>query len=414
MKFDYGCIGETLKHSFSKEIHNSLSDYNYQLIEIPKSEFEDFCISKEFKAINVTIPYKELIIPYLSKIDSTAERIGAVNTVVNRDGKLFGYNTDFYGMKSLIEHAKVSIKDKKVVILGTGGTSKTAFEVASSMGAKEILKVSREKKENAITYQELYCSHKNAEVIINTTPVGMYPNVFNTPVDLSLFSNLQGVVDVVYNPLRTPFITAAKKKGIAAEGGLYMLVAQAVRASEIFIDKKYDTGAVDSIFNSIYLRKENIVLTGMPASGKSTVGAIIAQKLKREFIDTDSLIEKAEGMTIPDIFKAHGEKYFRDAEQRAIKSIAAESGKVIATGGGAILRQSNVDALSENGQLYFIDRPLEKLLPTSDRPLASDRESIKKRFEERYDIYRNTADVIINADSDAQTVSDRILEDFSV
>ena len=414
MKFDYGCIGEVLKHSFSKEIHNKLADYNYELIEVARDDFNRFCTDREFKAINVTIPYKELIIPHLSWIDPIAKKIGAVNTVVNKDGKLYGYNTDFYGMSLLIEHAKIDLKNKKVVILGTGGTSKTAYEVASSMGAREILKVSREKKENVITYGELYESHTDTEVIINTTPVGTYPNIFNSPLDLAPFTSLLGVIDAVYNPLRTPLITEAKKKGVSAEGGLYMLVAQAVRASEIFTDRKYDTGTVESIFKSIYSKKENVVLTGMPACGKSTVGKIIAKELNREFIDTDILIEKAEGKTIPEIFSQYGEKHFRDVEERLIKSIAAEAGKVIATGGGAILREANVDALKENGKIFFIDRPLESLMPTSDRPLASDRDAIKKRYTERYEIYRNTADVAVDANADAVTVSQRIMKEFSI
>ena len=414
MKFDYGCIGEVLKHSFSKEIHNKLADYNYELIEVARDDFNRFCTDREFKAINVTIPYKELIIPHLSWIDPIAKKIGAVNTVVNKDGKLYGYNTDFYGMSLLIEHSKIDLKNKKVVILGTGGTSKTAYEVASSMGAREILKVSREKKEKVITYGELYESHTDTEVIINTTPVGTYPNIFNSPLDLAPFTSLLGVIDAVYNPLRTPLITEAKKKGVSAEGGLYMLVAQAVRASEIFTDRKYDTGTVESIFKSIYSKKENVVLTGMPASGKSTVGKIIAKELNREFIDTDILIEKAEGKTIPEIFSQYGEKYFRDVEERLIKSIAADAGKVIATGGGAILREANVDALKENGKIFFIDRPLESLMPTSDRPLASDRDAIKKRYTERYEIYRNTADVAVDANADAVTVSQRIMKEFSI
>ena len=412
MKFEYGCIGEKLKHSFSKEIHNSLASYDYGIIEIPKEELDSFANKKEFKAINVTIPYKEMIIPYLYEIDARAREIGAVNTVVNRGGKLYGYNTDFYGMSALISRLGIDLNGKKVIILGTGGTSKTSLAVAKSLGAREIVRVSRSRRENAVTYEELYEKHSDADVIINTTPSGMFPNIFDTPVDLSRFSSLSGVVDAVYNPLRTPLILAAKKRKIAAEGGLYMLVAQAVRASEIFIDTKYEKNETDKVFDKIYKNKENIVLTGMPASGKSTVGRLIAEAMGREFIDTDEIIECDEGKKIPDIFKEYGEKYFRDAETRAIKKAASLCGKVIATGGGAILREENVDALRENGKIYFIDRPLADLIPTSDRPLSSDRVAIEKRYNERYAIYTRTADVRIDVDSDAKGVAAKIMEDF--
>ncbi len=412
MNFKYGCIGEKLKHSFSKEIHNSLADYDYAIIEIAREELEKFATEKKFNAVNVTIPYKEMIIPYLYEIDSRAKEIGAVNTVVNRGGKLYGYNTDFYGMSELIKRIGIDLRDKKVAILGTGGTSKTSLAVAKSMGAREIIRVSRTARENSVTYEELYENHTDTDVIINTTPSGMYPNIFDIPVDLSLFPSLSGVADAVYNPLRTPLILAAKKRGIAAEGGLYMLVAQAVRASEIFIDKKYNTEETDKVFKKIYSEKENIVLTGMPASGKSTVGRLIADAMGREFIDTDDIICEDEGKSIPDIFRENGEKYFRDAETRAVKRVASLCGKVIATGGGVILREENVDALRENGKLYFIDRPLADIIPTSDRPLASDREAIEKRYNERYAIYNSTADVKINVNSDAEGVKVRIMEDF--
>lgn len=412
MKFEYGCIGEVLKHSFSKEIHNSLADYDYGLIEIPRENLDSFLKERPFKAINVTIPYKETVIPYLYKIDPMAKEIGAVNTVVNRGGRLYGYNTDFYGMKSLIEKIGIDLKGKKVAILGTGGTSKTSLALAKSLGAREVIRVSRSARENAVTYDELYEKHSDTEVIINTTPSGMYPNIFDTPIDLSRLPYVVGVADAVYNPLRTPLILAARKRGIAAECGLYMLVSQAVRASEIFIDTVYEKSETDRVFKKIFKEKENIVLVGMPASGKSTVGKILADALGREFIDTDSIIEENEGMSIPEIFEKHGEKYFRDAEMRAVKSASLLSGRVIATGGGAILREENIDALRENGKIYFIDRPISDLIPTSDRPLSSDRESIEKRYRERYGIYCSVADTVIKVTTDADGVAKSITEDF--
>ncbi len=410
----YGCIGEHLQHSFSKEIHNALADYEYVLREIPKDELSDFAKRKDFLAINVTIPYKELIMPYLYFTDGRAEEIGAVNTVVNRCGKLYGYNTDFYGMTMLARHAGVDMVEKKVAILGTGGTSKTAFAVAKSLGAKEIIRVSRTAREGAITYEELYKSHNDTEIIINTTPAGMYPNIFDFSLDIAPFKNLSGVLDAVYNPLRTPLILSAMERGIAAEGGLYMLVSQAVRASEIFTDTVYPEAVLDGVYKQIISSKKNIVLTGMPASGKSTVGRLLAKDLDRELVDTDTLIEERAGKPIPEIFAQHGEVYFRDLETEVIKDVAKRNGIIVSTGGGAILRRENVSALKENGRIYFIDRPLSALMPTEDRPLASTKEAITKRYNERYGIYKSTADVIIDADCDAMTVAKKIKGSFGI
>ena len=408
----YGCIGEKLKHSFSKEIHNSLADYEYELVEIKREKLKDFMISADFNAINVTIPYKEAVIPYLHEIDDNARLIGAVNTIVNRNGKLFGYNTDFYGMKKLILKADVILSNKKIAILGTGGTSKTAYAVCLSLGAKTIVKVSRSAKDNAITYDELYKNHSDIDVIINTTPLGMFPDIYDSAVDISNFPSLCGVIDVVYNPLSTPLVLSAKERGIPASGGLYMLVAQAVRASEIFIDKKYESEELDRVYRKIQKAKENIVLTGMPASGKSTVGKMLSEKLSRSFIDTDALIEKNAGCSIKEIFENKGEEYFRSLESEAIKEASKNTGSVIATGGGAILREENVKALKANGKIFFIDRPLEKLVPTGDRPLASNKAAIEKRYKERYGIYTQTADFQINADKDENTVAKLIEEKF--
>jgi len=409
---NYGCIGEHLKHSFSKEIHNALTDYQYDIVEIPKGELDEFLTKREFLAINVTIPYKELVIPHLYYIDDAAKRIGAVNTIVNRDGRLYGYNTDFYGMSELLTHAQVEVKGKKVLILGTGGTSKTAYAVCSSLGAKEIVRASRSGKDSALTYEEIYRYHTDSEVIINTTPCGMYPDCYSAPIDIDRFSRLSGVIDAIYNPLRSVLVSRAKERGIAAEGGLYMLVAQAVRASEIFTDTVYPTSATEKIYEKIKRDKENIVLIGMPSSGKSTVGALLAKKLDRPLVDTDSLIVEASGMTIPKIFERYGEDKFREIEAEAVKKASALTASVIATGGGAVLRKENVSALRQNGRLFFLDRPLEMLTPTLDRPTASDLLTIKKRYLERYDIYCQSADFTIDGDGTVDMVADIILEKF--
>lgn len=408
----YGCIGEKLTHSFSKEIHNALADYDYRIIELSREALGDFTNQGNFAAINVTIPYKEAIMPYLYEIDEHAASIGAVNTVVNRDGKLYGYNTDFFGMSELLRHADVSLKDKKVLILGTGGTSKTAYAVALAEGAREIIRVSRTAKDGAISYGDMYERHTDAEVVINTTPVGMYPNIFGKAIELERFPHLSGVIDAVYNPLRTPMVLDARKRGIPAEGGLYMLVAQAVRASEIFTDTRYNGDTLRWVYRKIVSDKENIVLIGMPGCGKSTVGYLLSVALGRELIDTDKLIEKKAGKDIPAIFREDGEAVFRELEAEVIRECASENGVIIATGGGAVLRADNVDALRENGRIYFIDRPLDLLMPTGDRPLSSTREDITQRYEERYGIYKAAADITVSADCSPGEVAEKIIEEF--
>ena len=409
---NYGLIGEHLSHSFSKEIHEMCANYTYELCELTPEAVADFMQNPTFAAINVTIPYKQTVMPYLCEIHDHARRIGAVNTVVNQDGKLYGYNTDFYGMTCLIEGLKVDITGKKVLILGTGGTSKTATAVVKALGSGEVLTVSRTKRDGVITYDEAYESHKDAGVIINTTPLGMFPNNDTQAIDLEGFDKLVCVVDAVYNPLNTRLVRQAKAKGIKAAGGLYMLVAQALRASEIFIGKKYPEEYLGKLYKKIFARKRNIILTGMPSSGKTTVGSILANVFKRDFIDTDWLIEDKSGMKISDIFKKLGEGRFRELECEAVKEASRKCGVVIATGGGAVLRPENIDELSSNGTIFFINRPLSKLMPTEDRPLALDREAIEKRYNERYDVYCSTADAVIDADCDPFTVAERILKEF--
>ena len=390
----YGCIGKKLTHSFSKEIHARLADYAYELIELCEDEIKPFFDKKDFEAINVTIPYKETVIPYLDSVSEIAQRIGAVNTIVNKNGKLFGYNTDYYGMKALIERNEISLNGKKVLILGTGGTSKTAQVVAKDLGASDILVVSRSKKENCITYEEAVNVHSDAGVIINTTPSGMYPDCEAQPIDIRAFTALAGVVDAVYNPLSTNLVLNARKKGVKAEGGLYMLVHQAVVAVQRFLDIQIPKETADGVFRQILAAKENIVLTGMPGSGKSTVGKLLAVD-GFEFIDTDAEIERRCGCTIKELISEKGEKYFRDLEAEVIRDVSSKSSRIISTGGGAILRQENVQCLKRNGRLFFINASLERLQATDDRPLSDTYEKLAKLYCERQGIYESTADVIV-------------------
>ena len=390
----YGCIGKKLTHSFSKEIHTKLADYVYELIELSEIEIKSFFEKKDFEAINVTIPYKETVIPYLDFVSDVAKRIGAVNTIVNKDGKLYGYNTDYYGMKALIEKIGIDFASKKVLVLGTGGTSKTAQVVAKDMGASDILVVSRNKKDSCITYEEAINRHSNADVIINTTPSGMYPDCDSKPIDISVFTSLEGVVDAVYNPLTTNLVSDAKKRGIKAECGLYMLVMQAAFAVEKFLDTEITKETADNVFRDILSSKENIVLTGMPGSGKSTVGNLLKIDCF-EFVDTDAEIEKRCGCTIKELISTKGEKYFRDLESEVIRDASSESSRIISTGGGAILREENVNCLKRNGKLFFINASLERLQATDDRPLSDTYEKLKKLYSERLGLYQSTADVIV-------------------
>ena len=407
----YGCIGEHLGHSFSREIHGKLADYPYALMEIAPENLGAFMTERPFSAINVTIPYKTAVIPYLAEIDGQAAAIGAVNTIVNRGGKLQGYNTDFYGMTALIEKAGVAVSGKKTLILGTGGTSLTAAAVAKALGAREILKVSRTGKDGAVTYEEAYARHADAEILINTTPCGMFPRG-GLPIAPERFPHLSGVIDAVYNPLRTELIRRARALGVPAAGGLYMLVMQAVRAYEIFTGQKCPSDKAEAVYREIAASKENIVLIGMPGSGKSTVGKLLAARLGRPFIDTDKRIVEKTGKEIPLIFEEVGEPGFRDIESEVIREVSTETGAIIATGGGAILRAENVDALRANGRLYFRDRPLENLKATASRPLSSTREALTALYEARLPLYKAAADETISDTASAEDAAQRIERSF--
>lgn len=401
---EYGCIGEKLGHSFSKEIHARLFDYNYELKEIERDRLDEFMRKHEFKAINVTIPYKQAVIPYLDVVDEKALKIGAVNTIVNRDGVLYGYNTDFSGLEALLKTNNIEIKGKKVLILGSGGTSKTALAVAEYMGAESAFRVSRTGNDGCITYETAQTIHNDADVIINTTPCGMYPNIGESAVDIEKFPRLSGVADAVYNPLRSQLVINALKKGIKAVGGLYMLVSQAIFAAEHFLSVKMVSSVSKKVFEEMLLIKENIVLIGMPGCGKSTIGKALAEMLGMNFVDSDEEIVKKAGCTIPQIFEEKGEAGFRELESEVIKELSSLQHTVIATGGGAILKECNVDLLRENGRLVFLNRSLEKLVMTDDRPLSSDYEKLKKRYEERYDKYCAAADITVDGDGSVEDV----------
>ena len=409
---EYGLIGEKLPHSFSGEIHEKLAGYDYQLQELTPAQLPEFLQKRDFKGVNVTIPYKQAVMPYLDEIDPKAATIGAVNTIVNREGKLYGYNTDYDGMMALVRHSGLSLAGKTVLILGTGGTSKTAMAVAKDLGAADVQRVSRDGKEGAISYEE--AQRLPVQILINTTPSGMYPNPDGQPMDLSRFGWLEGVLDAVYNPLRTRLVLQARDNRARAQSGLYMLVAQAAAAAELFLGEPLPAGAMDRVYRQIHGEKQNIVLTGMPGSGKSTVGRILAREMDRAFVDVDEEIIRLAKLPIPEIFASLGEDGFRDLESRAIAEISQRTGLVIATGGGAVLREENVRHLRQNGRLYFLDRPVEDIAPSDDRPLSRDREALEQRYAERYTRYTVTADTRIPVEGSADAVAQAIREEFLI
>lgn len=410
----YGLIGEKLSHSFSPQIHGLLGNGDYVLREIPKGELEEFFKKRDFCAVNVTIPYKEAVIPFLDEIDPAAARIGAVNTVVNRDGVLTGYNTDHYGLMSLIKRSGIDPLGKTAVILGTGGTSKTAQAVLSDMGARVVLKASRSPRgDGVISYEELLERADEFEIVVNTTPVGMFPSLEGSAVDISAFRNLCGVIDVIYNPLSTDIVLDAAERGIPAANGLYMLVCQAAKAAALFFDDSSFLEKADGVFDKLSRRMRNTVLIGMPGSGKSTVGKLLADLTGREFFDCDEEFKKRY-RDISEFFALEGEAAFRKKETLVCRELSQKTGCVIATGGGVVTEWENVRMLKKNGTVVLLDRDIDLIVPTADRPLSSDRESLEKRYRERGPLYKAAADVTACKNASAETVAFDVAERLSL
>lgn len=407
----YGLIGEKLGYSFSKEIHESFAPYTYEPFEIKREELPLFLQNRDFCALNVTIPYKKEVIPFLDEISEQAKELQSVNTVVNKNGRLFGYNTDYFGLKDTVLRSKIDLKGKKILILGTGATARTAHLVCRNLGARDILLVSRSIKDGAVSYAEAQTIHNDADVIINATPVGTL-GTGGSPISLDSFSRLIAVFDAVYNPLRTPLVLDARARGIYAEGGLYMLVSQAVRASALFLGEDADTDKIEKIYKNILKSKENIVLVGMPGAGKTTVGEMLANELSRPLISLDDEAENRLGTTIAECFDAQGEQAFRNIEAELTRELSEKSGVIISTGGGTVLREDNVRALKSNGRLYFIDRSPSKLVPTESRPLARTRIDLERLYKSRYHIYCGVSDVTVNGDCTPENVCSQIREDF--
>ena len=404
---EYGLIGGRLGHSYSPLIHRAFGDYDYQLLPVSPEEMDKLLKARAFRGLNVTIPYKKDVLPYCDEVSDAVEKIGSANTLIMRGKKLCADNTDLPGFLYMLNRAHISLKGKKALILGSGGTSLTAQAACRAEGARETLVISRS---GPVTYEEMYLRHTDAQVIVNATPVGMYPGNLVSPVDISRFPGLEGVADVIYNPARTALLLDAKAAGIPCADGLWMLAAQGWHAAKLFLDRDIPEETVENAYRSVRRQCLNLVLIGMPGSGKTALGRAAAQKMNRTFVDLDQEIEKRYG-PIPDIFKQYGEARFREMESEVILEYGKESGLVIATGGGAVLKNENVRALVQNGALAWIKRPLEAL-SMEGRPLSTDLDALKAMAKARFPLYLSCADYCVENTGSIEDAVNTLTEGF--
>lgn len=398
-----GLLGEKLGHSYSPQIHRLLGDYTYTLFEKKPEDLEDFLKNGDFSGINVTIPYKKAVIPYCRKLTPTAQLVGAVNTLVRDvDGQLIGHNTDYFGFSSMLEKSGLSVAGKKVLVLGSGGASVTAQAVLRQQGAQVVV-VSRQGQDN---YENLQ-KHQDARVIVNATPVGMYPNTGKAPLDVALFPGLEGVLDLIYNPARTKLLMDAEARGCVTENGLWMLVAQAVESAQWFMLKEIPQDTIEKVYHQIRRPMENLILIGMPGCGKSTVGKLLARKTGRKFVDADDAIQAAAGKTIPEIFAQEGEVGFRSRETEVLRELGKASGLVIATGGGCVTRAENYPLLHQNGSIYFLQREISAL-PTHGRPLSLSGD-LQQMYQVRKPLYQAFGDKTVDNNGTLEETLSQIL-----
>ncbi len=409
MESVYGLLGERLKHSLSPQIHKYLCGYDYSLFEMPEGDVEAFIKKAEFSAINVTIPYKKEVMSYLHRIDNFAKKIGSVNTVKKeKDGTLSGYNTDYFGFMYLLKRNGIDVKNKKAIILGSGGSAVTVKAVLTDEGAKSITFISRSGEDN---YQNI-SRHFDAEIIVNTTPVGMYPKNLEAPINLCDFKKAEAVVDIIYNPLKTKLLLDAEKLGIKHSNGLSMLVAQAKMAAEIFIDKKIPDSEIERVLSLMERDSKNIILIGMPGCGKSTIAQILGEKLNRNVVDTDDMIVEKAQKNIPEIIEKDGEEVFRKIECECAFSAGQKLSQIIATGGGIIKKRENFLSLRQNGFVVFLERDLEKL-SLKGRPLSKNLDNLKVMYKERYPLYNEIKDVTVRVENTPEEAAEEIIKLFS-
>ena len=395
----YGLLGERLGHSYSPAIHAALADYDYRLYEVPREELDAFLTRREFDGLNVTIPYKKAVIPYCAALSPIAAELGSVNVLLRRpDGTLLGDNTDAYGFAGLVRRSGIDPADRKALVLGSGGASATVCAVLRQLGAADVTVISRSGPDN---YENLD-RHADAELIVNATPVGMFPGNGASPVDLERFPHCAGVLDVVYNPARTALLLQAEARGIPCAGGLYMLAAQGKRAAELFLDKAIDDAETDRVCAMLSREMENIILIGMPGCGKTTVAAALGEALHRPVLDSDA------GRSIPEIFAEGGEAAFRALETAALAELGERSGVILATGGGCVTRRENYPLLHQNGRIFWLRRDIEKL-PTAGRPISQSRD-LADLSREREALYRAFADRSIDNNGAVESTAAQILE----
>lgn len=399
----YGLLGRNLSHSYSPQIHSAFADYDYRLMEIEPDKLESFMRNANFSGINVTIPYKKAVLPYCDELTPQAKRLGAVNTIVKKpDGTLWGHNTDYFGFLEMVKRSALNVQGKKALVLGSGGAGVTASAVLTDLGAT-VITISRNGEHN---YNNLHL-HQDASIIVNATPVGMYPNNGTAPIALSAFPNLEGVLDLIYNPFKTDLLLEAEEKGLVTLNGLYMLVAQAKESAEYFSATTISNEKIKDVYCSLKLQMENIILIGMPGSGKSTIGAMVAKALGRQFVDTDQLIVERVKMSIPDYMEKYGLERFRQEESSVIRDISKQSGLIIATGGGCVTREDNYRPLHQNGTVIWINRPICKL-STEGRPLSVSG-NLEDMYTARSPLYSRFADLKIKNNTMPEMAVEAIL-----
>ena len=400
----FGLLGEKLGHSYSPQIHGLLKDYDYKLYEVARDEVKSFLETTELGGMNVTIPYKKTVMESCVWLSDVAAKMGAVNTLVKREDGWHGYNTDYYGFCELTVSSGIKVADKKCLVLGSGGASNTVCHALKDLGASEVIVISRSGENN---YDNI-ASHKDAKIIVNTTPVGMYPNNGSAAVDLKLFTECEGVLDVIYNPAMTALLLQAEELSIPHAGGLYMLVAQAKKSAELFTDTVIKDDVIAKITKKLEADMQNIILIGMPGSGKSSIGMKLSELCGKRLIEADAEIEKKAGKDIPSIFRESGEEEFRRIETEVLKEAGKLSGCIISTGGGCITRKENYPLLHQNGRIVWIKRDISRL-PVDGRPISQSN-PLEKLYEERKDKYEAFADAVIENDSTVEKAAEEILE----